>query len=120
MHFSLSTLLITITFTTALTLSQAAPPTKNEKRNRPEAGIYFHSAAGAVYGLAVPYDGSYYAVPSTQNQIYTISISQISTNDIVLDKYCTLDTVNPASMSLLGNGIWQLGPPTPVTVGTRK
>lgn len=48
---------------TAISCSQA-PLDEKEKRNRPEAGVEFYGAAGAVYGLAVAYDGSAYVVPS--------------------------------------------------------
>lgn len=47
---------------------------------------------------------------------YEISVSEITTNDVVLDKYCTLDTVDPAELTKVSEGVWVLAPPTKVSV----
>ena len=71
------------------------------ERNRPEAFIYFHNAADARYGLAVPYDRSKHIV--LIRQTYDVVISEIVASHVVLDKSCEMETQNAVSAKELGD-----------------
>lgn len=95
--------------TSSLALTTSAFPTF--KRQTPPTYILtLKGAADAFYTLAVPADNTFHP---TNN---VLSISSVSSSNVNVASYCTLQTVDyPPALVQISGGEWNVGPPQSVT-----